>query len=407
MMGTVSSGRHSGCQGASPGSGPVSPVRLLNGLGPGPNGTSTAGEPVELNAILGQASPIITTKREPQDLRNKPLCLEKASAVTLVSNPAAARRLLSPVQATLEADEDPSHAALSTVIYSEGYGPYADHYAMTPSTSAGRLQHSGVRPSALGYTVATPTAAAAAPDGFSCYRDYYAGATAQQQPDLYGLRHYDVAISGTPMVSVVDGASTVSAAATTGFVDRYLRQSGYRSPGQVLSVDLPSPDSGIGAESVTPRDHTAVHQLQNKMEFQPDMKPFHATPSSGYRGGLPWSNGLTPGPNYTGYMIRSVPKPATSTLSNMTPIGKEPGQGVVFRKRVSFPPQPRCFDYSEMVSGQLLGSTANGTIGVNGMTGMEGLGIRPPPMGSPPARSRSWHEFGRQTEADKVQIPKM
>lgn len=28
-----------------------------------------------------------------------------------------------------------------------------------------------------------------------------------------------------------------------------------------LTVDLPSPDSGIGADAVTPRDHTAVQQV--------------------------------------------------------------------------------------------------------------------------------------------------
>lgn len=46
------------------------------------------------------------------------------------------------------------------------------------------------------------------------------------------------------------------------FVDRYVRQGGpYKHPHGGLPVDLPSPDSGIGTEAITPRDPTTMQQV--------------------------------------------------------------------------------------------------------------------------------------------------
>lgn len=49
-------------------------------------------------------------------------------------------------------------------------------------------------------------------------------------------------------------------------MDRYVRGGGYHSSKGViaaagLTVDLPSPDSGIGADAITPRDQTAIQQV--------------------------------------------------------------------------------------------------------------------------------------------------
>lgn len=55
------------------------------------------------------------------------------------------------------------------------------------------------------------------------------------------------------------------------FVERYVRQStAYHGKGVIaaataagLTVDLPSPDSGIGADAITPRDQTTMQQVSN------------------------------------------------------------------------------------------------------------------------------------------------
>jgi transcription factor CP2-like protein len=52
-------------------------------------------------------------------------------------------------------------------------------------------------------------------------------------------------------------------------MERYVRSNVYHSNKTAVSaatvagltVDLPSPDSGIGAEAVTPRDQTAIQQV--------------------------------------------------------------------------------------------------------------------------------------------------
>ena len=57
-------------------------------------------------------------------------------------------------------------------------------------------------------------------------------------------------------LSPYDGASDGGPS----FVDRYVRQGGpYK--GHVLPVDLPSPDSGIGTEAITPRDQSNMQQV--------------------------------------------------------------------------------------------------------------------------------------------------
>jgi hypothetical protein len=52
------------------------------------------------------------------------------------------------------------------------------------------------------------------------------------------------------------------------FVDRYVRPGGPYKPHGGLPVDLPSPDSGIGTEAITPRDHSNIQQVRMREESQ-------------------------------------------------------------------------------------------------------------------------------------------
>lgn len=123
------------------------------------------------------------------------------------------------------------------------------------------------------------------------YRDYYSVAstptTASNAPttiavsaDQYQTVRQQLATVGTVLATSADGTTTISTNGSTGdahspgFLDRYLRQTnGDLGDGQHhsqsagtttvvvngsqykngLSVDLPSPDSGIGEATITPR----------------------------------------------------------------------------------------------------------------------------------------------------------
>ncbi|CAG0883984.1 unnamed protein product [Darwinula stevensoni] len=249
------------------------------------NGTASGVSETELHSLLvsgGAGSPLI--KREPEDLRSSK----------------SGKSSTSPIDVKSEPHREDGSPDLGAVYTSAAYGhPYPEtaaalvHYNNSVSVNSSR-------PSP--YSLSTS-------DHY--YREYYNAQNAAGE--VYTLRPYeagDVSAAGV-------GASSGSA-----FVDRYLRtpQGGYKSPGHVLSVDLPSPDSGIGAEAVTPREHNAIHQT---------------------------------------------------------------------------------FDYSELVSGGLMAG-GPGTDGV--LPGIRGPGNA---NNQGANRSRAWHDFGRQSEADKVHIPKI
>nr|CAH7726301.1 unnamed protein product [Callosobruchus chinensis] len=119
---------------------------------------------------------------------------------------------------------------------------------------------------------------------------------------------------------------TGTSSGSTGLVERYVRQA-YHGKGAIaaaaaggLTVDLPSPDSGIGADAVTPRDQNTLHQSFD----------------------------------YTAELCQT-----NSTL--LDPLS--------------------------------LSHRANS----NSQS----------PGAQPTSRSRPWHDFGRQNDADKIQIPKI
>lgn len=95
------------------------------------------------------------------------------------------------------------------------------------------------------------------------YRDYYptatTGTTVSTNADQYQtVRQH---LSATPVTATY---TTASDNETTSFLDRYLRQpqesnntngaaATYKTTIHGLTVDLPSPDSGIGEATITPR----------------------------------------------------------------------------------------------------------------------------------------------------------
>lgn len=92
------------------------------------------------------------------------------------------------------------------------------------------------------------------------YREYfeqqgYGSASASQQRQApQGVSAYSE--------SPEPGATSTA----TSFVERYVRSGAYHGAKGVvaagLTVDLPSPDSGIGTDAITPRDQTAIQQVR-------------------------------------------------------------------------------------------------------------------------------------------------
>ncbi|KAF6215956.1 hypothetical protein GE061_000293 [Apolygus lucorum] len=192
---------------------------------------------------------------------------------------------------------------------------YGSHIFTTMSTGAGTHGGSG-SPSPIPYpdhtqynTQATSsyiTTSAANRSGATAFTDPYYREYFMTEQSPYAAQLRQVSTFG----DAADGASN-----SASFVERYVRQSSaYHNKGVIaaagLTVDLPSPDSGIGADAITPRDQTTIQQS---------------------------------------------------------------------------------FDYSEMCGGPLLGETSRSSTGST--------------SGGP--RTRPWHDFGRQNDADKIQIPKV
>ncbi|KAF7394533.1 hypothetical protein HZH66_007707 [Vespula vulgaris] len=123
------------------------------------------------------------------------------------------------------------------------------------------------------------------------------------------------------------------------------------SSSKVLTVDLPSPDSGIGADAVTPRqDHhapTALHQ-------------------------------------------------SSFDYTELCPGGTATGAAVVLESGAVIHHQP--------LQLQLQQSHAQAQVQRGGLVA---AGATNPTTNPNPPRSRPWHDFGRQNDADKIQIPKI
>ncbi|XP_029343777.1 protein grainyhead isoform X2 [Acyrthosiphon pisum] len=126
------------------------------------------------------------------------------------------------------------------------------------------------------------------------YREYFGGASGGPEPGPYGSQ-IGAGGGGRQTASSYGGdasdpGAVSNAAATASFVERYVRQSSYHNKGVIaaagLTVDLPSPDSGIGADAITPRDQNAIQQSfdYNEMCQTPSMLGEHQaqrTPTGG------------------------------------------------------------------------------------------------------------------------------
>lgn len=97
------------------------------------------------------------------------------------------------------------------------------------------------------------------------YREYFGGAGGASEPGPYGAQLGGSRQTASYGSDASDPGAVSNAAATASFVERYVRQSSYHNKGVIaaagLTVDLPSPDSGIGADAITPRDQNAIQQV--------------------------------------------------------------------------------------------------------------------------------------------------
>lgn len=126
----------------------------------------------------------------------------------------------------------------------------------SPNTYADHSQYTSTTALATGGGYITTSAGRTPSFADSYYREYFgsdqgAYTTQVRQPVTYN----DAAENNT------------GAVATASFVERYVRQTSvYHNKQGVISaagltVDLPSPDSGIGADTITPRDQNAIQQV--------------------------------------------------------------------------------------------------------------------------------------------------
>ncbi|KAL6421886.1 hypothetical protein ACFW04_010794 [Cataglyphis niger] len=168
-----------------------------------------------------------------------------------------------------------------------------------------------------------------------------------------------VYVAGDALPPLASSSSASSLSTTTASYTRYevvpssyttthaIRSSS--SSSKVLTVDLPSPDSGIGADAVTPRqDHhppTALHQ-------------------------------------------------SSFDYTELCPGGTTAGAAVVLESGAVIHHQP--------LQLQLQQSHAQAQVQRSSLVSAGATNPNP----NPP-RSRPWHDFGRQNDADKIQIPKI
>lgn len=161
-----------------------------------------------------------------------------------------------------------------THIFTTMSGQHADSGTPSPNsyehqqyTTSSVLSGGGGAGNPGGYITASGGRAAFA-DPYT-YREYFGGASAGPEPGPYGSQ-IGAGGGGRQTASSYGGdasdpGAVSNAAATASFVERYVRQSSYHNKGVIaaagLTVDLPSPDSGIGADAITPRDQNAIQQV--------------------------------------------------------------------------------------------------------------------------------------------------
>ncbi|PSN53535.1 hypothetical protein C0J52_13238 [Blattella germanica] len=168
----------------------------------------------------------------------------------------------------------------STQIFAQHHGgsgtpspiPYSDHVAQYTTTAVSQGGTGYVTTSATG-NIRAATSAAFITDQY--YRDYFpvTGTSAEQGYTTTQVRQQIPSYADSPEGGGGGGGGT-SSTTTASLMERYVRSTGnvYHNNKSVVSaataagltVDLPSPDSGIGAEAITPREQTTIPQVRNQ-----------------------------------------------------------------------------------------------------------------------------------------------
>ncbi|XP_055707718.1 protein grainyhead isoform X16 [Phlebotomus papatasi] len=296
--------------------------------------------------LLGShpSSQNITVKREPEDLRKDPKCSRSSQKVLVVQSPSPSIQIKEqPPSPGSPSAENMYAAAGGTQIYLQGPSSHQGNSATSGPTVNTNTPSPGPYVSDQ-YGMYTTRLAAGGSTFIAepYYREYFAG---DGQSYVATRAIYDSDGPPPPPPSQVPSSVSVTVAAPGGgttYEGRFATSAHTKTSTPIyakavtaagLTVDLPSPDSGIGADAITPRDQNNIQQSFDYTELcQP------ASLLDGSSGAIPVS-------------VTSIQR------------------------------------------------TVHG--GQGSPTGGVGVGHTPSP------RSRPWHDFGRQNDADKVQIPKI
>lgn len=245
-------------------------ARSSPGLTTVPGGTITTSQPRSAaEPLSGQELNLLLAEREAEDLtaaRRSPADGEQRRTAVIVDTAPASPRYGAPLASlhTHTASDSPSPkdmSAGSSAHYATQYSSLAPAQVFTEPLS----QYSALPPSPTTSYTSGATQARTSPGTTGVYvsdpyyRDYYSAAASGEQYS-----------TGRAAAIYADGQEHAQ------FAERYLRPGGaavYKLSGQGLTVDLPSPDSGIDAEAATPRDQTTALQQVTSTVADPGAGP--------------------------------------------------------------------------------------------------------------------------------------
>ncbi|XP_049293651.1 protein grainyhead-like isoform X1 [Anopheles funestus] len=295
-------------------------------------GAKLNGQTLQAMDLLLGAHPstqAINVKREPEDLRKEP----KNPRSQKVSSPSL--HIKEPPPSPGSPSTETMYAAPgSTQIYLQG----PSHQNSTAATASSNVNTNSPSPSSYAqYDMYPPNRLGPGGSTFITepytYREYFDNQGYAPARTIYGTAADS---EGPQPATTYEGRFTKTGSIYT----KTITSAG-------LTVDLPSPDSGIGAEAITPRDQNNVQQQFDYAEqCQPPI-------------------GMVD-PNAAGH----IPACVASLQRNLAINGSQPSP-----------------------------TTSLGGSSTAAAVASAGAATAP--------RSRPWHDFGRQNDADKVQIPKI
>ncbi|XP_063703092.1 protein grainyhead isoform X2 [Culicoides brevitarsis] len=266
-----------------------------------------------------------SVKREPEDLRKEPKTT-RSQKVLVVQSPTTSVHIKEPPPSPGSPSTNTMYATSgSTQIYIQG-----PHHSTSVTSASSNINANTPSP---GPYVST--------DQYGMYTTRLTPGNSQfvSEPTYY-REYFDSAQGYAPVRTIYGETNDSTTQPTTTYESRFTHKSGAIYTKTItqtgLTVDLPSPDSGIGADAITPRDQA---NLQQSFDYTELCQPTGILDTSG--GQIPVS-------------VAGIPR-GTSTVVHQ-------GQ-----------------------------NSPTTSIGSNSHT----------------TRSRPWHDFGRQNDADKIQIPKI